>query len=245
MNSIKLSYRTTSRHGYSVKFSPYYSNRIACATSQNYGIAGCGTVYILDVCTSQLRLVQQFDWNDGLFDVTWAENNENIFITAGGDGSIQIWDLGQTKGPLKVWQEHTKEVNAVEWCQTRNENFVLSGSWDKLIKLWDINASKSIGTFPGHDHIVYHVSWAPLKSACFASASGDHSLRIWDTRQTSQVLAIAAHSGEILTCDWCKYNQNMIFSGGADGLVKGWDLRNLHIPLFQLSAHKYAVRRIK
>lgn len=52
-----------------------------------------------------------FDWNDGLFDVTWSENNENVLITCSGDGSLQIWDITKTKGPLQVYKEHTLEVN--------------------------------------------------------------------------------------------------------------------------------------
>lgn len=52
-----------------------------------------------------------FDWNDGLFDVTWSENNEHVLITSSGDGSLQIWDVTKTKGPLQVYKEHTQEVN--------------------------------------------------------------------------------------------------------------------------------------
>lgn len=54
-----------------------------------------------------------FEWNDGLFDVTWSENNENVLITCSGDGSLQIWDMAKTKGPLQVYKEHTLEVNLV------------------------------------------------------------------------------------------------------------------------------------
>lgn len=56
---------------------------------------GSGSLIIIDLAPDGVRLVQSFDWKDGLFDVTWAENNENILITAGGDGSIQIWDIAQ------------------------------------------------------------------------------------------------------------------------------------------------------
>lgn len=33
-------FRCAARHGYSVEFSPFFSNRLACATAQYYGIAG-------------------------------------------------------------------------------------------------------------------------------------------------------------------------------------------------------------
>lgn len=51
-----------------------------------------------------------FDWNDGLFDVTWSENNEHILVTCSGDGSLQLWDTAKAAGPLQVYKEHTQEV---------------------------------------------------------------------------------------------------------------------------------------
>ena len=58
-------------------------------------LPGTGTLFVLDTESSGLRICQQFEWSDGLFDLTWAENNENILVTAGGDGSIQVWDVTQ------------------------------------------------------------------------------------------------------------------------------------------------------
>ncbi|XP_005090618.1 peroxisomal targeting signal 2 receptor [Aplysia californica] len=243
---MNQTFRTKSRHGYSVKFSPYLPQRIACATSQYYGIVGSGSIFVLDVDPSGVRVVQQFEWSEGVFDLTWAENNENILVAAGGDGSIQVWDVSQPQGPLKALREHTKEVNAVDWSQTRNEHFVLSASWDKLIKLWDISQAQSIETFQGHDHIVYQVSWSPHVPGCFASASGDHSVRVWDCRRSDGCVAlIPAHEAEVLSCDWCKYDQNLLFSGSVDGLIKGWDIRKPAHPVCVLRGHKYAVRRIR
>lgn len=37
---MAVTFRTPGRHGYAVKFSPYFGQRLLCATSQHYGIAG-------------------------------------------------------------------------------------------------------------------------------------------------------------------------------------------------------------
>ena len=37
---MAVTFRTHGRHGYAVKFSPYFGHRLLCATSQHYGIAG-------------------------------------------------------------------------------------------------------------------------------------------------------------------------------------------------------------
>ncbi|KAK6171249.1 hypothetical protein SNE40_019477 [Patella caerulea] len=243
---MNLSFKTNSRHGYSVKFSPYFPHRIACATSQYYGIAGCGTLFILDTVGDQIIVVQTFDWKEGLFDVTWAENNENIVISASGDGTLQIWDINQPKGPLRVLAEHTKEVNSIDWSQTRDENLLLSGSWDGTIKLWDIFQERSLSTYKGHDNIVYSVNWSPRLPSCFASGSGDQTVRVWDARKHNvPATVIPAHQAEILTCDWSKYDENIIISGGVDGIIRCWDIRKTGCCLLELLGHQYAVRRIK
>ncbi|KAL8595084.1 hypothetical protein ACOMHN_019122 [Nucella lapillus] len=240
------SFHTPDRHGYSVQFSPFLPQRLACAACQYYGIAGGGSLFVLDVAEDSLRPVQVFEYSDGLFDVAWAENNENILVAAAGDGSIQVWDVLQPKGPLKILKEHTKEVNSVHWSQTRNDNLVVSASWDNLIKVWDINESQSGRTYVGHSHIVYDVVWSPQLPGTFASASGDRTLRVWDIRGgDSCTVLIQAHSEEILSCDWCKYDSNQVFSGSVDGLIRGWDLRSPRLPFCELRGHRYAVKRIR
>ena len=43
------SYRTSAFNGYSVKYSPFESNKLAVATAQHFGIVGNGRQYILNV----------------------------------------------------------------------------------------------------------------------------------------------------------------------------------------------------
>ncbi|KAM9060600.1 peroxisomal biogenesis factor 7 isoform 2-T2 [Megaptera novaeangliae] len=287
------SLRVPGRHGYAAEFSPYLPGRLACATAQHYGIAGCvpavrledapeqtpgvsprvptrnrsraflafsclrrntnicrqlrgcGTLLILDQNESGLRLFRSFDWNDGLFDVTWSENNEHILVTCSGDGSLQLWDTARAAGPLQVYKEHTQEVYSVDWSQTRCEQLVVSGSWDQTIKLWDPTVGKSLCTFRGHESVIYSTIWSPHIPGCFASASGDQTLRIWDVKTTGVRTVVPAHQAEILSCDWCKYNENLLVTGAVDCSLRGWDLRNVRQPVFELLGHTYAIRRVK
>lgn len=201
---------------------------------------------MLDVVQDAIRPVQVFEFSDGLFDVAWAENNENILVSAGGDGSIQVWDVLQPKGPLNILKEHSKEVNAVRWSQTRNDHLVVSSSWDTTIKVWDVTQNQSLNTYTGHEHIVYDAVWSPQTPGVFASASGDRTLRVWDLRSGPNCTTlIQAHSEEILSCDWCKYDNSQLFSGSVDGTVRGWDVRAPRLPLFELRGHQYAIRRVR
>uniref|UniRef100_A0A8C2URU4 Peroxin-7 n=1 Tax=Chinchilla lanigera TaxID=34839 RepID=A0A8C2URU4_CHILA len=211
--------RVPGRHGYAAEFSPYLPGRLACAAAQHYGIAGCGTLLILDQSETGLTVFRSFDWNDGLFDVTWSENNEHVVVTCSGDGSLQLWDTAKAAGPLQVYKEHAQE--------------------------WDPAVGKSLCTFSGHESVIYSTIWSPHIPGCFASASGDQTLRIWDMKAAGVRIVIPAHQAEILSCDWCKYNENLLVTGAVDCSLRGWDLRNVRQPVFELLGHSYAIRRVK
>ncbi|XP_052245288.1 peroxisomal targeting signal 2 receptor-like isoform X2 [Dreissena polymorpha] len=242
---MKVTFKTNNRHGYSVKFSPYFETRFACCTSQNFGIAGQGTLYVCDVNPAGVQPLHVYDWKDALFDVTWAENNEHVLIAAAGDGALLLYDTNNPKGPLRVYQEHSKEVNSVDWSQTRGENLIVSGSWDTTLKLWSVESPRSLTTLAGHESIVYCVVWSPRLPGILASASGDKTLRVWDRRLGKAQCVIPAHQTEVLTCDWSKYDQNYLFTGSVDCSIRGWDIRNPSRPTCELTGHRFAVRRIK
>lgn len=116
-------YFTPERHGYAVRFSPFYKDRIAVATSQQFGLAGSlllhytvcpiffvvfysayvlkfyciaggGTLFVLErTPVGTLENVGVFDWSDGLFDVAWSEGNPDIAVSGSGDGYLQVWNL--------------------------------------------------------------------------------------------------------------------------------------------------------
>lgn len=236
-------YRSPARHGYAVEVSPFIPNRVACAASQYYGIAGCGTLLILEDNPTGVSLAQSWEWSDGLFDVSWSESNEHVLVAGGGDGSLQLWDL-TSLSPLRVAKEHTQEVYAVDWSQTRGENLIVSASWDQTAKVWDPGL-QCLSTLRGHEGVIYSSIWSPHIPGCFATASGDGTLRIWDVKSSLCRLAVPAHKAEILSCDWCKYDQNLLATGSVDCSVRVWDLRNVRQPVSQLPGHTYAIRRLK
>ncbi|XP_019740602.1 peroxisomal biogenesis factor 7 isoform X2 [Hippocampus comes] len=221
-------FRCPARHGYAVEASPFFPGRLACAASQHYGIAGGGSLLVLDDTPTGPGLARRWEWSDGLFDVSWSEANENVLVAAGGDGSLQLWDLHRD-APLRLAKEHAREVYAVDWSQTRGHDAIVSGSWDRTAKVWDPTLGQSLSTFTGHQGVIYSTIWSPHISACFASSSGDGTLRVWDAKAGACRLAVPAHDAEVLTCDWCKYDQfspfsgNMVASCSYDFTVRFWD----------------------
>lgn len=62
---------------------------------------------------------------DGIYDCTWSEENEFHLLSACGDGSIKLWDVRTQHGrPLRSFEEHTAEVNSVDWNSVTRDIFV-------------------------------------------------------------------------------------------------------------------------
>ncbi|BES93215.1 unnamed protein product [Nesidiocoris tenuis] len=240
-------YFTPNRHGYSVRFSQFRPDRIVCASSQHYGLAGGGTLFVLDVSPEgQILEYSKYDWSDGLFDVVWSETHPDIVVAASGDGILHVWNVSTPEVPAKTMKEHKKEIYSVDWSQTRQEQLVLSASWDCTIKLWDPEMSASLATYHGHSQLVYNAMWSPHVPSLFSSVSGDGTLKIWNAKiQQRAAMTVKAHDAEVLTCSWSKYDENLLATGGSDGLIRGWDIRSLARPIFQLRGCEYAVRRIQ
>ena len=117
-----------------------------------------------------MRELAAFDTADGLYDCCWSEarpsiaaasysfhvhrlrrfdsqENENILVSASGDGSIKVWDLSAPPGanPLRSLEEHTHEVYCVTWQLGGRRDGLLSASWDDTVKLWCVRRTPAAG----------------------------------------------------------------------------------------------------
>lgn len=59
-------------------------------------ILGKGSIFSLAIVDgAQIQLLNQLQWEDGIFDIAWSENEPNVIVGASGDGSLQLWNLDQ------------------------------------------------------------------------------------------------------------------------------------------------------
>lgn len=247
----------------SVEFSPFHEGRLAVATAQYFGIIGNGRQYILEMGPDgHLRESRNFLTQEGLYDCSWSEVNENQLVSASADGSLKLWDtMTSDDYPIAHWHEHQAEASSVDWNLVGKNTF-LSSSWDGSIKHWDPTRPSSLATYLGHDgSCVYNAVWSPRHATRFLSCAADGSVRVWDASlppslppamglggggmEGGMVQVVRAHEGEVLTADWDKYNEWVVYSGGVDRSVKIWDLRQPSLPLSFLHGHGFAVRRLK
>ncbi|KAJ2066441.1 peroxisomal targeting signal 2 receptor [Coemansia sp. S2] len=241
-------YRTTGFKGYAVKFSPFTDTLLAAATSANFGLVGNGRLCILSTRQSPTALspLQQYDTQDGLFDLSWSELHENQLITGSGDGSIKLWDISIPGLPLSKYQEHTREVMSLEWNYVSKSTF-LSSSWDSTIKLWNPASPHSLRTFQGHTGCVYTGAWSPRNSDQFASCGEDKTVKLWSTNDPhgKPMASFGGHTDQVLSLDWNKYSPTMFATASVDKTIKIWDVRNPRGQVSMFGPFEFAARRVR
>mmetsp|Transcript_5394 Transcript_5394/g.19014 ORF Transcript_5394/g.19014 Transcript_5394/m.19014 type:complete len:126 (+) Transcript_5394:124-501(+) len=113
-----------------VAFSPFEHGRIAISSAQHFGIVGNGFQSVFDLRPSGAVESRAYMTQDAVYDCCWSESNEHHLVSACGDGSLKLWDLGiAVNRPLRAFHEHRREVYSVNWNVIQRDIF-LSASWD-------------------------------------------------------------------------------------------------------------------
>lgn len=189
-----------------------------------------------------MTCLKEYVTQDACYDACFNEDNESQMLTAGGDGSLRLWDFLYEQ-PIREFSEHTGEVYTCEWSHIDKRRF-LSTSYDHTVKVWDVTGTQSIATFQ-HSFVAYQASWHPTHDSIIASCSGDETFRVWDLRTGKDVKTVKASQNEILSLDFNKY-ENYVATGSTDSVIRIWDLRaSLDEPLAVLEGHQLAVRKVK
>ncbi|KAK2550221.1 Peroxisomal targeting signal 2 receptor [Acropora cervicornis] len=239
---MTISFRTNGRHGYAVKFSPYFGHRLLCASSQHYGIAGTcqGSLFILDFSATGIKVIGRWEWAEGLFDCSWSENNPDFCVTASGDGSLQMvfkehtaeWDPSAPQS-LGSFCDHQHVVYSAVWSPHISGTFA-SVSGDNTLKIWDISAPPHAQqTIRAHNGEVLTCDWARYDPNLLFTGSVDKRIRFEISPFHNDDFVVMERNIIIPTSQW----QACIF--------RGWDLRNTVAPVIDLEGHQYAVRRVK
>ncbi|KAI0675812.1 WD40 repeat-like protein [Trametes maxima] len=235
---------------YGLAWSPFHSNRIALASSANYGLVGNGRLHLASLGPGPggvpaLTLDKFYETQDGLYDVAWSEIHENQLVSASGDGSLKLWDVMINDLPIRAWHEHTREVFSVDWSNISKDQFI-SSSWDGTVKLWTPERPRSITTIHAHPSCVYQALFSPHQPDVIATCSTDGTLKLFDLRApaytpsapgannfttplTVAALTVPASGTEVLSVDWNKYRPFVLASAGVDRAIKVWDCRMVQL----------------
>ncbi|KAH8262199.1 hypothetical protein KR038_011064 [Drosophila bunnanda] len=149
------------------------------------------TTIIWDASTGQCT--QQFAFHFGpVLDICWQTNE--TFASCSVDQTILVCRLGVNK-PIKTFNGHTDEVNAIKWCP--QGQLLASCSDDMTIKIWRMDGDSYCHDLRGHSKAIYTIVWSPNgpnAKLILASASFDSTVRLWNVEQGSCIHTLSRHT---------------------------------------------------
>uniref|UniRef100_A0A673J6M0 Transducin (beta)-like 1 X-linked receptor 1b n=1 Tax=Sinocyclocheilus rhinocerous TaxID=307959 RepID=A0A673J6M0_9TELE len=213
------------------------------------------TTIIWDAHTGEAK--QQFPFHSApALDVDWQSNN--TFASCSTDMCIHVCKLGQDR-PVKTFQGHTNEVNAIKWDPTGNllascsddmtlkvrysqpaiSLLMIYASFDSTVRLWDAERGACIHTLTKHQEPVYSVAFSP-DGRHLASGSFDKCVHIWNTQSGALVNSYRGTGGIFEVC-W-NSTGDKVGASASDGSVSFCVAKQSHLNVLNLFESHYSFK---
>ncbi|KAF9438692.1 hypothetical protein BGZ76_005835 [Entomortierella beljakovae] len=192
----------------------------------NYILTGSldNTTIVWDATTGDPK--QQHEFHTGaVLDVDWLDNT--TFATSSSDRKVYVCRVDSTK-PLKVFEGHTHEVNAVRWDPLGE--LLASCSDDKSAKIWRMSQDECVYDLTAHTDAVYDMTWAPRESSSkepriLATASFDMSVRLWDANNGTCLRALMRHTEPVYSVAFNPTGTHLA-TGSPDATINIWRVQD-------------------
>lgn len=185
------------------------------------------TTIIWDASSGQCT--QQFSFHSApALDVDWQTNQS--FASCSTDQCIHVCRLGIDK-PIKSFQGHTNEVNAIKWDP--QGNLLASCSDDMTLKIWSMKHDTCVHDLQAHSKEIYTIKWSPTgpgtsnpnMNLILASASFDSTVRLWDVERGACIHTLTKHTEPVYSVAFSP-DGKFLASGSFDKCVHIWSTQS-------------------
>ncbi|ELU14118.1 hypothetical protein CAPTEDRAFT_4250 [Capitella teleta] len=172
---------------------------------------------------------QQFAFHSApALDVDWQSNTS--FACCSTDQCIHVCKLMVDK-PIKTFQGHTNEVNAIKWDP--QGNLLASCSDDMTLKIWSMKQDTCVHDLQAHSKEIYTIKWSPTGPSTnnpnapliLASASFDSTVRLWDVERGSCIHTLTRHNEPVYSVAFSP-DGKYLASGSFDKCVHIWNVQS-------------------
>ncbi|KAJ7403539.1 F-box-like/WD repeat-containing protein TBL1X [Willisornis vidua] len=185
------------------------------------------TTIIWDAHTGEAK--QQFPFHSApALDVDWQNNT--TFASCSTDMCIHVCRLGCDR-PVKTFQGHTNEVNAIKWDPSGM--LLASCSDDMTLKIWSMKQDTCVHDLQAHSKEIYTIKWSPTgpgtsnpnSSIMLASASFDSTVRLWDVDRGVCIHTLTKHQEPVYSVAFSP-DGKYLASGSFDKCVHIWNTQS-------------------
>ncbi|CAL7943581.1 unnamed protein product [Xylocopa violacea] len=161
-------------------------------------------------------------------DVDWQTNTS--FASCSTDQCIHVCKLNVDK-PIKSFQGHTNEVNAIKWDP--QGNLLASCSDDMSLKIWSMKQDTWVHDLQAHSKEIYTIKWSPTgpgthnpnMNLTLASASFDSTVRLWDVDKGACIHTLTKHTEPVYSVAFSP-DGKFLASGSFDKCVHIWSTQS-------------------
>ncbi|ELT93565.1 hypothetical protein CAPTEDRAFT_180662 [Capitella teleta] len=157
---------------------------------------------------------------DSVDQLCWHPKHPDLFVTASGDKTVQIWDARSRKSAASV---ATKGEN-INICWSPDGRTIAVGNKEDLVSFIDVKAHK-VRTEEQFKFEVNEISWNKAGDLFFLT-SGQGVLHILSYPDIKPVYQVNAHPANLICIEFDPTGRHFAV-GGADALVSLWDLTEM------------------
>lgn len=165
------------------------------------------TCTIWNIETQQVN-TQLIAHDKEVYDIAFAQSTDQVFASAGADGSIRMFDLRSLEHSTIIYESpDLVPLLRLTWNQ-HDHNYLATFLMEQnQVVILDIRSpSVPVATLHGHTKSVNSIAWAPHSSCHICTGGDDKQALIWDLTGMPKpinepILAYQAE-GEINTLHW-------------------------------------------
>jgi WD40 repeat protein len=147
------------------------------------------------------------------------------FVTAGGDGTLRIYDVGNDH-PRRVLVGHSINIHYIAAVWSPDGKYLASASHDRTLRFWEPQTGQLLRTVvaPGN---LEALAWSPdgTMVACtsvYQPTAPQHVIGVWSVADGKMLKSIPLVQGNPGTLAWSRDSKRL--AGTLSGKVSLWDL---------------------
>lgn len=130
--------------------------------------------------------------------VCWYASDTGMFVSAGADGKIGIWDTNELQAVVWFNFRTGDVLNSVNACAVssfpQSGHIVAAGTtYNHNVRLCDIKTGAFTHMLLGHTDVITSVQWSLTSEFQLASGSADGTVRLWDIRKPGALTVLNQH----------------------------------------------------
>ncbi|KAI8816962.1 WD40-repeat-containing domain protein [Fimicolochytrium jonesii] len=148
-------------------------------------------------------------------------NSAHLFLSAGMDNKVKLWDVYHDRRCLRTFMGHSKGVRDITF--NNDGTRFLSASYDKYIKLWDTETGACISSYTTK-RIPYCVRFNPDadKQHLFLTGCADKKIYQFDANSGEVVQEYDQHLGAVNTITFVDDNRRFVTTSD-DKTLRAWE----------------------